>query len=226
MNRIRFRLLAVLTGAVALLAIATGTAAAHVTVNPKEAEQDGYASLTFRVPNERDNASTVKLEIVFPENQPLASVRVKPHPGWSYQIEKAKLSTPIDSHGKQVTEVVRKITWTANEGAGVKPGEFEEFQVSAGRLPKAEQMVFKALQTYDNGEVVRWIEEAAPGATAEPKHPAPVLKLVPKQENTQLTAGQAGTETQDSGRATLALALSVVALLLGAGGLVAAVRRR
>jgi hypothetical protein len=38
--------------------------------------------------------------------------------------------------------------------------------------------VFKAVQTYDSGEVVRWIEEAAEGAE-EPEHPAPVLNLTP-----------------------------------------------
>jgi hypothetical protein len=37
--------------------------------------------------------------------------------------------------------------------------------------------VFKALQTYSNGEVVSWIQEATEGAE-EPEHPAPVLKLI------------------------------------------------
>ncbi|CAM5605017.1 membrane protein [Streptomyces badius] len=44
-------------------------------------------------------------------------------------------------------------------------------------LPEdADQLVFKAIQTYDNKEVVRWIEEPTEGGE-EPDSPAPVLKL-------------------------------------------------
>jgi len=228
--RIRTRAVAALAGAAAFVALGALPAAAHVTVNPKEAEQGGFASLTFRVPNERDNAKTNKLEVVFPETQPLASVRVKPHPGWTYE------NKPIDNHGEQVSEVVGKITWTAQAGHAIGATEFEEFQISGGRMPEAEQMVFKAIQTYDNGEVVRWIEEKAAGATAEPEKPAPLLKLVPKKEPADIAAAAASDPNprveseagSGSGTATLALIVSIVALLLGAGGLASglAARRR
>jgi hypothetical protein len=36
--------------------------------------------------------------------------------------------------------------------------------------------VFKAVQTYGDGTVVRWIEDQPKGAP-EPEHPAPVLTL-------------------------------------------------
>ena len=39
-------------------------------------------------------------------------------------------------------------------------------------------MVFKALQTYSDGNVVRWIEEPVDGGE-EPEHPAPVLAAEP-----------------------------------------------
>jgi hypothetical protein len=48
--------------------------------------------------------------------------------------------------------------------------------VSMGPLPKVDQVVFKTLQTYSDGEVVRWIEEPATDGT-EPEKPAPTLKL-------------------------------------------------
>ena len=57
------------------------SAFAHVTVNPKEAAQGGYAKLAFRVPNERDNASTTKLEVNLPADHPFASVSVRPAAG-------------------------------------------------------------------------------------------------------------------------------------------------
>ena len=75
-----------------------------------------------------------------------------------------------------VTEAVSKITWTATAG-GLNPGEFDLFTISAGPLPtKPNQLTFKAIQTYSNGDVVSWIEQTVKGAP-EPEHPAPTLTL-------------------------------------------------
>jgi uncharacterized protein YcnI len=156
---------------------------AHVTVNPKEATQGEFARLAFRVPNESDTASTTKVEVVLPENAPVASVSTMPVPGWTVATEERTLSTPLEVHGSQITKVVSKITWTATGGAAVKPGQFQEFPASMGPLPNVDRMVFKALQTYSDGNVVRWIEEP-PANGAEPEHPAPVLKLLPAAAGT------------------------------------------
>ncbi|MDY0811007.1 YcnI family protein [Kitasatospora purpeofusca] len=170
------------TAAVALAAAASvvalaGPAFAHVTVNPGSAEQGGYTAVDFRVPNENDAAGTVKLEVNLPLDHPLASVRTQPLPGWTSTVEKAKLDKPIKVHGNDVNEAVAKITWTADAGVKVAPGQFQEFRVSLGPLPTdTDALVFKALQTYDNGDVVRWIDEAKAGQP-EPAKPAPVLKL-------------------------------------------------
>ncbi|MER7703301.1 YcnI family protein [Kitasatospora sp. NPDC097605] len=165
-----------LTAAAAVLALA-GPASAHVSVNPGSAEQGGYTAVDFRVPNENDAAGTVKLEVNLPLDHPLASVRTQPLPGWTATVEKAKLDKPIKVHGNDVNEAVSKITWTADAGVKIAPGQFQEFRVSLGPLPTdADKLVFKALQSYENGDVVRWIDEAKDGQP-EPAKPAPVLKL-------------------------------------------------
>lgn len=170
--RAGFAALAALAAAV----IGAGPAWAHVTVNPKEATQGGYAKLAFRVPNEKDSGSTVKLEVYLPTDAPIASVSVKPVAGWTAKTETAKLASPVKTERGELTEAVSKITWTAaNATTAIAPGQFQEFEISAGPLPEVDQIVFKALQTYSDGEVVRWIEEPAGGT--EPDHPAPVLKL-------------------------------------------------
>ncbi len=161
--------------AVAVFAFAA-PASAHVTVNPSTATQGGYTKVTFRVPNEKDAANTVKLEVTLPEDTPIASVSVKPLPGWTAVPQATKLKTPIKSDDGDVTEAVTKITWTADPSAAIKPGQFQEFDVSLGPLPKVNQIVFKALQYYSDGDIVRWIEEPSASA-AEPEHPAPTLKL-------------------------------------------------
>lgn len=122
----------------------------------------------------------------------------------------------------EITEAVSKITWTATGAeAAIGAGQFQEFEVSAGPLPKANQVVFKAVQTYSNGEVVRWIEEPAAGAS-EPEHPAPILKLTATQAtdaDKTADAPAAQQHADSSVKATWALVLAVIALLLGAGGL-------
>lgn len=158
-----------------LLVLAAAPASAHVSVNPKAAEPGSYARLTFRVPNERPDSATVKLEVALPKDQPLRSVAIQPVPGWTARAEKSALAAPLKSEDGEVTTAVSKITWS---GGKVQPGEFQEFDVSVGPLPETgKQMVFKAIQTYDNGEVVRWIDVPAEGSTDKPEHPAPVLAL-------------------------------------------------
>ncbi|MBV6703400.1 YcnI family protein [Kitasatospora aureofaciens] len=167
---------AVLAGA-AVLATAV-PAFAHVTVQPGTAPQGGFPAVAFRVPDESDTASTTKLEVTLPADHPVASVATEAVPGWTATVEKTKLATPLKTDdGDRITEAVSKITWTANAGAKIAPGQFQDFRISLGPLPTdTDKLVFKALQTYDDGTVVRWIDESAPGQ-AEPQHPAPALTL-------------------------------------------------
>ncbi|MEV7022781.1 YcnI family protein [Kitasatospora sp. NPDC093558] len=187
------RIAAVLAVAATSVVVLAGPAFAHVTVNPGSASQGGYTAVDFRVPNESDSASTVKLEVNLPLDHPLASVRTLPMPGWTTTVEKSKLDKPLKVHGSDVNEAVSKITWTADAGTKIAPGQFQEFRVSLGPLPSdADSMVFKALQTYDNGDVVRWIDESKAGQP-EPAHPAPTLKL---------TKAAAGAGDDDDASAT------------------------
>ncbi|MGC4894559.1 YcnI family protein [Micromonospora sp. DT31] len=209
--------------ALTLAAVATtvlglpGLASAHVTVNPAEATQGGYGRFAFRVPNESDTASTVKVEVNLPENAPVGSVSTMPVPGWTVAVQKRKVDPPIEVHGSQLTEAVSKLTFTAEPGGGVKPGEFQEFPVSMGPLPQVETMVFKVLQTYSDGNVSRWIEEPTPGAE-EPDSPAPVLTLTTPASTSPSAPASAGNDDDDddSGAAT---ALGVAGLVAGLAGL-------
>jgi uncharacterized protein YcnI len=225
------RILAV--GAVTLVALAP-MAAAHVTVNPGEATKGGFAALAFRVPNERPDSGTTSLEVNIPEDAPIANVSVKPTPGWTYEVERRTLDEPLEVHGNEVTEVVSKITWT---GGTINPGEFQEFEISAGPLPEdLDQILFPTIQTYASGEVVRWIDEPVEGGE-EPEHPAPLLTLVDGEdehggdaaaEDESAAEGEtaggmtvsntAGQDDVDSANtlATLAIVIGVLGLLTGA----------
>ncbi|GCD98261.1 YcnI family copper-binding membrane protein [Embleya hyalina] len=205
MSTTRRRLSVIAASAGAGVLLFAGSAAAHVTVQPGTADQGSYAKVAFRVPNERDDAGTTKLEVTLPADKPLTSVQTRAMPGWKAEVEKTKLTTPIDNHGKPLTEVVSKITWTADAGTRVNPGTFEDFEVSMGKLPTdTDKLVFKAVQTYDSGEVVRWIDLAGADGK-EPQYPAPVLKLTPKAGASAPSAPAAAAATKPAdGKASVA----------------------
>ncbi|KDN78208.1 membrane protein [Streptomyces olindensis] len=206
---------------------------AHVTVQPEgTAAKGGYAVVDFKVPNERDDASTTKLEVNFPTDHPLASVMPEPMPGWKIEVTKSKLDKPLEMHGEKITEAVSKVTWTA-DGKGIEPGYFEKFPLSVGQLPEdTDQLVFKALQTYSNKEVVRWIEVPQKGQE-EPDNPAPVLELSAASEdghhdNAADDASGTGSAEKASATAadsassddtdTTARVLGIVGIVVGAAG--------
>jgi uncharacterized protein YcnI len=153
---------------------------AHVVVAPSSAPKGSFAILSFSVPDEEANANTVKLQVQFPQDHPIANISVQPKPGWTYTVTKRTLAKPIKTDDGTMTEVVDTITW---QGGVIKPGEFDLFTVSAGPLPtNTSSVTLKALQTYSDGDVVSWIEIPKKGAP-EPEHPAPVLKLTKAQKS-------------------------------------------
>ncbi|MFD4611900.1 YcnI family protein [Streptomyces sp. NPDC058451] len=224
----------------AVLAL-SAPAFAHVSVQPEgAAAKGGYAVVDFKVPNERDNASTTKVEVNFPTDHPLASVMPQPVPGWKVDVTKSQLDKPLEMHGKKISEAVTKVTWTA-DGKGIEPGFFQKFPVSVGTLPEdADQLVFKAIQTYSNKEVVRWIEVPQKGQE-EPDNPAPTLQLTAASggdghdasakdtADTKPAAQTTAADSAKSGSDTTARVLGIVGILVGAAGVaygVLAGRRR
>lgn len=163
-----------LAAAVGLVALVAGPAAAHVEVDPDSAPKGTTKVVSFRVPNEKDNASTVQVEIDLPTDHPIPQVLVEQKPGWTFNVEKQTLPKPIKTENGEITEAVTKITWS---GGQIQPNGFDLFPILAGPLPKnASKLEFKALQTYSDGDVLRWIEPTPKGGP-EPEHPAPVLTL-------------------------------------------------
>jgi uncharacterized protein YcnI len=177
MSRVLGRLGTVLSVMLMLVVGGGAAAVAHVSVHADEAVQGGTAEIAFRVPTESDTASTVSLAVAFPSDAPIAHVAVLPLEGWTYEITKTATSAPVAAgHGEEVSEVVSQIEWRASPDAGIKPGEYQVFRISAGPLPRTDRLIFKVVQTYTDGQVARWIDEPAADGS-EPENPAPVLAL-------------------------------------------------
>lgn len=228
------RLLTLVVAMIAVIGLGTTAAFAHVTVSSPAAVKGGYATVTVKVPTESDTASTTSLKLQLPTDAPLASVSIQPKAGWTYQVIKSKLDKPIAGEGAQITETVSEIDWTATDG-GIKPGEFDTFVISIGALPKdKDSLSFKAIQTYSDGSVVSWVEQATGGT--EPDHPAPTLALTAaaaaaNSPSDQGAATQAATSagsanaTSDS-TGTVGVILGAIALILAAAALVLVMRKR
>ncbi|PWK90744.1 uncharacterized protein YcnI [Lentzea atacamensis] len=196
-NRFGVRALAVL-GVAGLAVLGTPTiASAHVSAQPSEFTQGGRATFAFRVPNERDNAGTIKLEITLPQDTPLTSVRTKPLAGWKSEVVKGKLDKPVTAGGKEITEAYKTITWTAEPGVKIGINEYQEFFVSLGTLPEKDKLELPAKQTYENGEVVDWAQSTGADGK-EPEHPAPALKLAPKKAGEDGHGGHGTTPAANS----------------------------
>jgi len=214
----RIAAFAVAAGALAVPAAAQ----AHVTVQPTSVPAGAETVLSVRVPNERDDASTVKVDVKLPPG--FVSASWEAVPGWSVRAVKQKLSKPVQTDDGPIDEQVGEIVWTAaGRKAGIQPGEFRDFPLSVVIPGKAgETLTFKALQTYSNGSVVRWI--GAPGAD----EPAPRVELTSatsaaadpgtrRRANPQ--PAPAAAASSDSGSSDT---LSIVALIVGVVGLLVA----
>jgi periplasmic copper chaperone A len=200
---------------VAALAVAP-TAAAHVTLQPEETVAGDFTRLDIRVPNERDNASTTKVEVRMPPG--FIFVSTQPVPGWDAKVTMRKLDKPVEQFGEQITEEVDRVTLTGDGETGViRPGEFQDFGLSVGVPDKAgSTLTFPSLQTYSSGEVVRWI------GPPDSEEPAPQVKLTAAEPEgggaAQPAAAQPAADGDDDGGSDT---LSIIALIVGIAGLAA-----
>lgn len=136
----------------AALALPAASASAHVEIKPARAPAGAEAKRTLEVPNERPDAVTTEIAIQLPRGVTAALGR--------------------RSGGWRVRAAARTVTLTAPRSRVLRGEERGRFPLVL-QLPVRPRttLTFKVLQTYDSGEVVRWI---GPPGTSEP---APRLRL-------------------------------------------------
>ena len=157
---------------------------------------------------------------------------VEPKPGWTFHLTNLHLAKPIVTDDGSIAQIVSEIDWKAdNAAAAIGANEFGEFTIDADGLPDSEnQVVFKALQTYSNGQIVRWIDPVAPGQD-EPAHPTPILQLTNPNASSgtgrESTTATAATSTKDNTARTVGIVALIVGViaLLGVGGVFMTRRR-
>jgi uncharacterized protein YcnI len=214
-------------GVVALVAVVLGAvmapgAAAHVTLQPSAGRPADLQRYRVIVPNEETAKATTGVDIRMPPGITFALVEAAP--GWKTQIVKS-------------ANAVSELRW---RGGNVPPGGYAELHFIARNPVRTGALVWKALQRYGDGEVVRWI------GAAGSDHPAPVTRLsesavpvdvvsthgesaaaaAPSDAATPAPpAATAGDDGQE-GRDGLTLAIAIAAAVLAAAALASAYGRR
>jgi uncharacterized protein YcnI len=234
MTRLRWLVASAILGLV--VAATTPAAFAHVSIEPPAAEPGSFATLVFRVPNEQADAATTKVRVQLPPDHPMASVLVRPVPGWSITLEK---TPPAEGQQGNLVDTVSVIAW---EGGRIEPGYYEDFEVSLGPLPDdADVLYFPTVQYYENSTEVAWIERPSADGS-EPENPAPELLLtsgvagsrdahgqVVVDDASESAAGATATDSDDSTTAvviaSLSLGIALVALAAAAVAWFKIVRR-
>lgn len=202
-------------GTLVIVVAGATVASAHVTVNPSSVPKGtSDVILTFRVPNESATASVVGLKIRFPLAHPIVLVSPEAGSGWQVNVTKSALPKPVTTDDGTFTSITSEIDWS---GGTIGVGQFGEFNVLAQGIPTdADQLAFKAIQTYGDGSVVSWIEVPTK-AVPDPLHPAPTITLTSAAGSgaaTATTAAAAATAPAAASGGSGSDALAVAALIL------------
>ena len=101
-------------------------------------------------------------------------MRTTPLAGWSVTTNEVPLNPPLkDDDGNAITKTIGSVTWKANPGNRIAPGQYLDFPLSLGPFPDDVDVIrMPAVQTYDNGKVVNWADPpAADGSEARAPRP-------------------------------------------------------
>lgn len=165
--------------AIAACAVLLGTAPAfsHIVLENKSAPAGSTYKAVFQVGHGCAGSSTTGVSVQIPAE--FQGAKPYPKAGWTLTTQVGKLAKPYESYGKQVTEDVTVVSWTAaSKDAAVKDSYFDEFQLR-GKLPEAAgPLWFKVLQTCETGSN-SWSEVPASGTSTKGlKSPAALLEVV------------------------------------------------
>jgi uncharacterized protein YcnI len=214
-----------------VLLVTASPAEARVSIVPGAVKGGGTETFAIRLANEREDTSSDRLELVLPPHIPLA-VQASPRPGWTVTINRRSLEPPAKVDGTVVDEVAESIVW---EGGRVGPGQFEQFIVTLGGLPRDGLLSFTVIQRYTNGDVDKWTNASVPGgraaalptvtlgsgivATPPPRAVTPTARNSPAGEAPAESVEAADTSDRQTGSVNLTLLVGLV--LMGAGLLMA-----
>ncbi len=153
------------------------SAQAHVVLDESAALAGTSYRAAFRVGHGCAGSPTTAIKVFIPAG--FSGAKPMPKPGWSLAVRLARLDTPYRSHGREVTEDVAEVTWTAQSRESALPDAwYDEFVLHGSLSAKAGPMWFRVLQTCESGSL-DWAEIPATGtSTRGLKSPAALLEVI------------------------------------------------
>jgi periplasmic copper chaperone A len=159
----------------------SSSAFSHITLEQTSVETSATTKATLRIGHGCQGLPTQALRVQIPQG--FAGTKPMPKAGWSVVVQRAKLTTPYDDHGKQITDDVNEVTWTANtREAYITEEQYDEF-VLRGKAPgTAGHLWFKVTQFCKDGDKIGqnlWTEIPASGTSVKGlKFPAALLNVI------------------------------------------------
>ena len=167
-----------LTAGLAVLAVTSSVALAHVTLETGEAPANSTYKAVLRVGHGCDGKPTKSLRVKIPEG--VIAAKPMPKPGWQLAVTKGRYGKAYDYFGTPTSEGATEIAWT---GGDLSDDWYEEF-VFRARLtgfPAGTVVYFPVVQECAEGAVHRWIEIPAAGKSPDDyEEPAPGVTIVDK----------------------------------------------
>jgi uncharacterized protein YcnI len=155
------------------LLTAAAPAAAHIDVRPTTAAPDDAVLFEVLVPNERE-ARTIQVELAVPAG--VIPFSYEETQGWRRSLT------------LKPNQSIRSIVWRGR----LRSDGFARFGFLASTPPREGEIQWKAIQTYDDGRKVRWIE---PPDGENPAAITTVSERFPRQDAGGEAAGQAENQS-------------------------------
>lgn len=161
---------------VALLAAASSSFG-HVVLAEPSAHANASYRATFRVGHGCEGSPITAIKVTIPAG--FRGSKPMPKAGWALSTKVEKLAKPYTSYGKEVTQGVTEISWTAiSKDYWLQDAHYDEFVLRGNAHGELGPIWFAVLQTCEVGSV-NWADVPATGtSTKGMKTPAALLEIV------------------------------------------------
>jgi uncharacterized protein YcnI len=162
--------------AAAVLSLAAGTAAAHVTLEVDETPANSFVKFVLRVPHGCGGKATTTVRVQVPEG--IINVKPMPKAGWTLEAVRGAYAKSYDYYGTTMTEGVREIVWSGGELPDAFYDEFV-FRAKVTDFPVGTAIAVPVVQECGSELAERWIEVPEAGKSADDyAFPAPMLTII------------------------------------------------
>jgi periplasmic copper chaperone A len=156
---------------------ATSSSFAHVVLAEPTAQANTSYRATFRVGHGCEGSPITAIKVTIPAG--FRGAKPMPKAGWALSTKVEKLAKPYTSYGKEVTQGVTEVSWTAtSKDHWLQDAHYDEFVLRGTAQGEVGPIWFAVLQTCEVGSL-NWADVPATGiSTKGMKTPAALLEIV------------------------------------------------